>query len=311
MTATTGFQIPTLVNAGLPLQIGGVKTVLVWIYRAVWVGQVFTLGPAIGESLEDRSRAVQIVGTAVPWAIWGIVLLASLVPTTVSLTALRVGTPTSLVAAGMAWAAGASTTAGIVAVAGALAALAASLSGDLGEAFVQGSAYGHERRLPLRPPGPVLVALPFIWALPVAAIIAGGLGVAAQAWAWAVPVAVLGAVLAVVAVLRLHRLSRRWLVLVPAGVVVHDYTILAETAMFQKSELTTASLALAGSQAANLTGTALGPALEIRLRAMSTVVLAAPPRGQTRALHVQSVLVSPTRPGRALTHLDGLGVPRT
>ena len=310
MTDTTGFPFPTLVNAGVPLQIGVVKSVLVWVSRVAWVGQVLTLGPAIGQALDGHSRAVQVVGTTVPWVVWAVVLLASLVPTTVSLTSLRLGTPTSLVAAVLAWINGASTSAGIIAVAGALAAIAAAFSGDVGEAFVQGSAYGHERRLPLRPPGPVLMALPLIWAVPVAAITAGTLGLAAGAWAWAVPTTALGIGLTVLAAPRFHRLSRRWLVLVPAGVVVHDYTVLAETAMFQKPDLSGASLALADSGAANLTGTALGPALEIRLRTMATVVLAAPPRGQTRALHVQSVLVSPTRPGRALSHLDELGVPR-
>lgn len=286
------------------------KSLLVWACRALWAAQVFTLGPAIGEALDDRSRAVQAVGTAVPWAVWGAVLLATLVPTTVSLTALRAGTPTAVVAAVMAWTNGASTTLGILALAGAVAVVALAFSGDLGEAFVQGSAYGHERRLPLRPPGPVLVALPVVWGIPVAAIVAGLLGLAAAAWAWAAPLTAVGIALAALAAQRLHRLSRRWLVLVPAGLVVHDHMVLAETAMFQKGELASASLALEGTEAANLTGTALGPVVEVRLRAMSTVVLAAPPRGQTRALHVQSVLLSPTRPGRALAHLGGLGVPR-
>lgn len=276
----------------------------------LWAAQVFTLGPAIGDALDGRSRAVQLMGLTVPWAVWGTVLLALLVPTTVSLTALRAGAPTAMVAAAVSWAGGATATNGIVALASATAAVAVAFSGDVGEVFVQGSAYGHERRLPLRPPGPVLVALPLVWALPVASLTAGLLGLAAGAWAWAAPVTAVGAALAVLAAPRLHRLSRRWLVLVPAGVVVHDHMLLAETAMFQKGELASASLALQGTEAANLTGTALGPVVEVRLRAMSTVVLAAPPRGQTRALHVQSVLLSPTRPGRALAHLDELGVPR-
>ena len=67
--------------------------------------------------------------------------------------------------------------------------------------------------------------------------------------------------------------------------------------------------ALVGTEAANLTGNALGPVVEIRLRELATFVLAAPPRGQTKALHVQSFLISPTRPGRALRELHLLGIP--
>ena len=60
-------------------------------------------------------------------------------------------------------------------------------------------------------------------------------------------------------------------------------------------------LALADTQAADLTGPAAGHAVEIALRDPSTVVLAhtrAKPNGT--ALHVRSVLVAPTRPGRLL-----------
>lgn len=285
------------------------KSVLVWVVRLFWAVQVFTLGPAIGQALATRSRPVQVVGTWGSWVVWAGVLLATLVPTTVSLTVLRSGVPAATVAAVLSWCTGASIAAALVGLAAALAVLLVAFSGDIGEAFVQGSAYGHERRLLLRPPAALLIAVPITWLLLATTLTAGALGLAARAWWWAVPVAAAGLLLAPLLARRFHRLSRRWLVLVPAGVVVHDHLVLAETAMFLTADVTHAALALEGTEAANLTGTALGPAVEVRLRNMATVVLAAPPRGTSRALHVQSVLVSPTRPGRALAHIGAVTTP--
>ena len=286
-----------------------VKQIAVWLFRVSWVALVFATGPAIGDALDGRSRAVQIVGTIGTWAAWGVVMLVALVPTTVSLTVLRTITPGSIAVGGAAWGAGASATAGIVAVAFAAVATLLAFSGDVGESFVQGSAYGHERRLPLRPPGPVLVVLPLTWAPLVACVLIGPLALAARNWAVGAPLTALAAGLAVVLAKRYHRLSKRWLVLVPAGIVLHDHLVLAETNMVAKNTVGSAGLALVGTEAANLTGNALGPVVEIRLRELATFVLAAPPRGQTKALHVQSFLISPTRPGRALRELHLLGIP--
>ncbi len=287
------------------------KQLVVWLFRLSWAGLVFTTGPAIGNALDGRSRPVQYVGTIGAWIAWGVVLLVSLVPTTVSLTVLRTLAPASIVVGVVAWANHAGTVTGVAAVALGIVTSVLAYSGELGETFAQGSAYGHERRLPLRPPGPVLLLLPVTWAPMVACAIIGPLALSARSW-------VIGAVLAAVAVAlsvelakRYHRLSKRWLVLVPAGVVLHDHFLLAETNMMAKGIVGSAGLALVGTEAANFTGNAVGPVVEIRLRELTTFVLAAPPRGQTKALHVQSLLISPTRPGRALQALHDLGVPST
>ncbi|MDO8363753.1 MAG: hypothetical protein Q7V88_12710, partial [Actinomycetota bacterium] len=98
-----------------------------------------------------------------------------------------------------------------------------------------------------------------------------------------------------------HRLSRRWLVLVPAGVVLHDHLVLSETLMVQRVNLSLARLALDDTEAADLTGPAAGHALEVSVHEMVLAVLASTasePKG--KALHMQSFLVAPSRPGRAL-----------
>jgi hypothetical protein len=77
--------------------------------------------------------------------------------------------------------------------------------------------------------------------------------------------------------------------------------VLAETVMFPSAILTRARLALADTQAADLTGPAGGHAVEVTLSESTTVVLAgtrAEPAGT--ALHVLAFLVAPSRPGRLL-----------
>jgi hypothetical protein len=287
------------------------RNLAVWLFRLSWAALVFTTGPAIGDALSDHSRAVQYVGTIGAWVAWGVVLLVSLVPTTVSLTVLRTITPASIAVGVIAWSRGASVAAGITAVALGVVATLLGFSGDIGETFAQGSAYGHERRLPLRPPGPLLFALPPMWGALIACALVGPLALAARSWALGAVLSAAAVALAVPLSKRFHRLSKRWLVLVPAGVVLHDHFLLAETNMMAKGTVASAGLALVGTEAANFTGNALGPVVEVRLSELTTFVLAAPPRGQTKALHVQSFLISPTRPGRALRALHELGVAAT
>ena len=102
-----------------------------------------------------------------------------------------------------------------------------------GDVLLNGSSYGHERRLPLRVPGPVLLGpLVLAWAAIVAPLVAGPLLLAARAWIAGAAVLVLGLPLAAVGVRSLHGLARRWLVLVPAGLVLHDHQALVEPVLF-------------------------------------------------------------------------------
>jgi hypothetical protein len=92
------------------------------------------------------------------------------------------------------------------------------------------------------------------------------------------------------------------LVLLPGSVVLHDPVVLGETLMVQRSNVAGARLALADTEAADLTGPAAGHALEIAVREMVLAVFApTPDQPKGRAIHLQSFLVAPSRPGRALT----------
>lgn len=270
----------------------------------MWIALAVT-APGFGDALAGADRSVQLVAAIGLWVTWAVGLLASLVPTTVSLTVLRLLVPAAPVASVIAVVAGAGGV-GVAAVALATAAAALVLTGEVGETFVQGSAYGAERRLLLRPPGPLVPALGLFWALLAAATIAGPLLLADGAVVVGVLLCVLAVGLGVVLGPRFHRLSNRWLVVVPAGLVVHDSLVLADTFMVPSGSVRSVGLAEVDTEAADLTGNALGPAVEIELADFETVVLAADrsnPGG--RALHVRAVLVSPTRPGRAIAAWSG------
>lgn len=278
--------------------------------RVGWAVQALLLAPAISQALDDRSRPVQLVGMVGGWSVWFVGLLATLLPGPIGLTVVRMILPGAIGAAGTAWLGGSSSAAGLVAVTAALVVTIVGFSGDAGQAFVRASAYGDEARLLLRPPGPLLIGpIPALEAITVAAVIAGPLLLAARSWWWGAIVTAVAIGLIVLAGPRFHVLSCRWLVFVPAGVVVHDPLVLAETVMFRGTEVDSMGLAEAGTEAADLTGQALGTAVEVRLAGTGTVVLA--PTGRDRqgsALHVRSFLVAPTRPGRTLSEARSRGI---
>jgi hypothetical protein len=302
-------------------EVGGVAGGLlegasvVWAGRVVWLLTAVLGGGAIGEALAPHDRPVQLVGTSLAWAAWGAVALALLVPSTVSLTVVRSVVPAGVVVsvlAAIALAADGTDAVVVAAVSIALAALSTAvvMSGGFGEAFAQASAYGDERRFVLRPPIAFLVPAVLSWCVLCATAITGPLVLAAGNWLLGVPLTVAVPALAWFLGRRFHRLSRRWLVLVPAGVVIHDPLVLGETAMFARPTVVAMGLALADTEAADLTGPASGHAVEIELRAMETVVLA-PTRDKPNgtALHVRSMLVAPTRPGRLLRHAAERRIP--
>ena len=274
-----------------------------WAFRAVWASLPFAAAPALAQVFSDASRAVQLVGSAGLWLGWIVVLTASLVPTTISLTVVRLVSPCAVVAAFVSSTRHASSIAIVSAVVVAIMAVSLAYSAEFGGVFVQGSAYGDETRFPLRPPGPLVVGpLPLGWALAATAIISGPLLLAARSYVLGAAVTAFGVALTWIFGRRCHRLARRFLVLVPVGIVVHDHLVLSDTSMFRKSDVASVGLALDKTEAADLTGKALGNAVEIALKDFDTVVLAGTPKkpGGT-ALHVLSVLVSPSRPGRVLT----------
>jgi hypothetical protein len=177
----------------------------------------------------------------------------------------------------------------------------AVFAAEFGRQFVQASAYGDEERFPLRSPAAVGAAAITVWVLWAAFLISGPLLLAAQSWI----AGTLTTVLAIAGIFfvgpRWDRLSHRWFVLVPAGIVLHDPVVLADTLALRTAQIATMRLAPADTEAADLTGPASGYAIEVTTTESITAVYAfAPSEPNGRAIHLTAFLVSPSRPGQVL-----------
>jgi hypothetical protein len=268
------------------------------LLRVLWLAMAVTMGLA----LRDAGPIVAVVW----WATVAAVVIALVVPAPAGLTGLRVVSPVVCVAAVIALALGAPSGWGVGALAVSFLAAAVAFSAETGEAMVQGAAYGQEQRFPLRVPAPVLLPMALAWLLWAAALVGGVLLLRHHDWAAGCAVAAVAAGLSWLLAKRFHRLSRRWLVVVPAGVVLHDHLVLGETLMVQRQNVAAAELALADTQAADLSGPAAGNAVEITVRDTVLAVFPSSKEHPTgRAIHMQSFLVSPTRPGRAIKAITG------
>ena len=269
-----------------------------WAVRVTWAVLPFTAGTAFADALDGRSRPVQVVASAGLWAAWSMVLVATLVPHPLSLTAVRAATPGGVVAAVAAALAGHGNP---LAVSTSALAMAVAFLPETGTLFVNGPAYPNERRFLLRAPAPLLLGvLAVVWALAVTPPVAGPLLIAARQWVVGGLVLVLGLPATVVLARAMHGLSRRWVVFVPAGVVVHDPITLADPVLFRRKLIAALGPAPADSRALDLTQAAPGLALELVLTEEVPLLRSRPGRRLGDPASPTSVLFTPTRPGAVL-----------
>jgi hypothetical protein len=281
------------------------RTLGLWPLRAIWILIPFTTGVLIDAALDGRLTSFRIGTRAIFWTLWGLVLVAMLVPRVATLTFVRV-----VVAAGPGaalWAT-AATEVDARALTGLVVALVAALAvllAPVGEAFVDGSSYGDERRMPLRPPVAVLAGpVPFAWAVAVAGSLAGPMLLLAQRWIVGLAVTVVGVPLAAAAVRALHQLSRRWVVFVPAGFVLHDHLALREPVLFGRNDVVGLGPAPAGTGAHDLTAGAAGLALQVDFALPVEVAPSSPGDEVTELVGITQFLFMPTRPGHVLLEAE-------
>jgi hypothetical protein len=277
-----------------------------WSFAAVWATLALTAGPALADALDSRGHPFRSTASVGLWLIWVATLVAALVPRTVTLTLIRIVAPAAIVAA--AWAAAATPSLGAddaVALVATTLAAAVAFAPAVGDEFVNGSSYGHERRLPLRAPAALLIGpIELIWTAVVAGAVAGPLLMAVGAWAAGTVALVLGWTAAWWGARSLHTLARRWLVFTPAGIVVHDQLAVVEAMLVLRNQVASLGPALADSRARDLTQGAPGLALELGTR--EPVAISPTPRRRWRgqdavvSQDVTAVLFTPTRPGVVL-----------
>lgn len=278
--------------------------------RVTWLLLPLAAGPVFAAALDGTSRPVQLVDSAGLWGVWAAVLVATLIPRTVSLTAVRIVAPAACVGAAAAVVVVATGSgdadvavgwqvAGLVST---LLAAGAAFSPTTGHSFVNGSSYGDEVRFPLRAPGPLLLGpVELVWLGVVAGAVSGPLLLAARQWVAGVLLLAVGWTLAVWGARVLHGLSRRWVVFVPAGLVLHDPLALSDPVLIRRTHVAALGAAPAGSEALDLSRGALGLALEMRMKEPAALGVAATRRGDpVQTTEVERVLFTPSRPGALL-----------
>jgi hypothetical protein len=211
--------------------------VSLWCARLTWALLPVLAGSALSDALNGWSTAPVRVATVLLWAAWALGLVALLAPRPWGLTALRVVAPAAVIVT-LVSVSGASATAGALAVASSVAAAVFALSSSVAQAAGNALAYGDEIRFPLRVPlslffGPVPLAV---------ALIGGGVSIgplllASRHYIVGAIITVVGFPVAFALVRSLHSLSQRWLVLVPAGVVVVDPLSLADPVLMRREQI--------------------------------------------------------------------------
>lgn len=281
----------------------GASSVETWILRALWVALPFLAGPLFAAALDDTETLFQSGVSILLWVAWAALLVALMVPRTQTLTALRI-VPFAGVAAAI-WAAfdagdDATTLAAALGLVSTAIAGVLSLRPPITDAFVDGSSYGDERRFLLGTPGPLLLGpLVVVWLCIVGGAVAGPLLLLAERWILGGIALLVGWPLSWFAIPILHRLSNRWLVFVPAGMVVHDKTALREPQLFRIDDIEAFGPAPADSDHEDLSLNALGLALRVHLTGESQIIRNG--RGASIDLtDISGFIVSPNRPGAVL-----------
>ena len=240
--------------------------------RAVWVLLPVLAGPVLADALHDLDATPRTTASAALWVLWAVGLTATLVPLPATLTALRLGVLVVL----------------------------AAFAAPVADRFVDGASYGDERRFLLRAPGPVVLVLgPLATVVALAGAAVGPVLLLDARWVAGGPATAIGWAMAALAVRSLHRLTRRWIVLVPAGFVLHDHLALADPTLLPRASLASVGPAPAGADALDLTQAARGLALEVRCREPHDLRPASRD-GSAEVVVVEAFLCAPARPDAVL-----------
>jgi hypothetical protein len=278
-----------------------------WCARVSWAALPLTAGVALSDALDDWSDVPALVAAVLLWVAWVAGLVALLAPRPWGLTLLRVVAPCAVLVA-LASVTSTDAADAALAIVSALVAAGFALSPPVAQATGNALAYGDEVRFPLRIPLPLLLApVPLAVLIIAAGIAAGPLLLADGRIVVGSLALVVGLTAAAFLARSVHSLSRRWLVLVPAGLVVVDPLILVDPVLMVREDVAT----VAPTSPAPL----LDRALDLRLGSSAgsvTIALRAPVSfarrsGRTGGTLVDAdvVLIAPTRRAQLLALARG------
>ncbi|MEM9561991.1 MAG: hypothetical protein AAGA93_05205 [Actinomycetota bacterium] len=295
---TAGTTAEPGANVGRLLERAGL-----WPIRALWVVAPLIAGRAVTDLLDGR-RDAGADGAAVAvevllWAGWFAGFIASLVPSPVSLTAIRLTSSTALAGCVLLLVAEPGAPA-LGALLWALVTTSVAFLPVVGDVMINGSAYGSERRMALRPPAYVLLGPAQVsWLCVTGGFLGTAALVLAERWVLAAIVGLLGAVLGWAGFRILHQLAKRWIVFVPAGFVIRDPMHLVDAVLLRRQQVAAVGPALATeSGRTDLSGGARGLAIEVEVKEPTPVTIRV--SNEATNLEVTNLVFTPTLPGAML-----------
>ena len=283
---------------------------LLWSMRVGWVLLPLVGGPSVTTALGDS--AVGTTATVLAWIGFGVALVAMAVPRSLTLTIVRVLVPMSVPLAALTVARTDPDVGAVVLLILAVLVTVVALLADVGNLFAAGSSYGPERRMLLRPPAiAAAVMVPVSWVVLAVGVTAGPLLLADRRWILGLAALALGLRVAFFLFVALHRLAQRWLVFVPAGLVVVDHATLVDPVLVPSPMVAAMGPALDGAvdDLADLTADAAGLVVSITLDEPLVIARRTPGKEPTVTESVPGVLVSPSRPGAVLAEAESRGLP--
>jgi len=282
-----------------------------WLARIAWMALAVVPGALSVQRAADGAvpasfEVGRIIAVVLLWLAWAVVAFGMIVLHPLSLAAVRWLSP--MIAAQVWWMAwfaddAPAPWARLLAAVCAVVVLLVVVRADFGARHVQAAAYGHERRHLLRPPVAVILPSALVWLV---ALTLGAMALHAEPSAYTAVAATAGALVAAFGWWRVSVLARRWLVYVPAGIVVHDPLMLRDTFMVRRQDVRALGVAdnsPSSDESFDITGTTWGRPVQITLAHLHDVSLSSFGARMTRTLdrvHVRALRIAPTQPSLAV-----------
>ena len=173
--------------------------------------------------------------------------------------------------------------------------------------MINGSAYGSERRIALKTPTMLLFTwLFFAWII-CCILISFAIWKLNENQLLGYIASVSSVVVSYIAYKVLHQFSKRWLVFVPAGFVIHDHFLLKNSVLFRRNQLeylTTSSKETVDIETLDLTGGTTG--LTSSLRTKEKVIVDV--KNSSEPEEIESVTFAPSLPGEVLREARARGI---
>ena len=213
------------------------QPIWLWCARLAWFVLPITLGGALADALDGWSTGASFVAAALCWTAWAVGLLALLAPRPWGLTFLRAAGPIA-VAVAVFTSSATSGSGAVLAVLCAVLACVLVLGAPVALSSANALAYGDEVRFPLRVPSALFLGpIPLAIAIAGAGTSAGPILLGDARIIAGIIVTIVGVPAAYASLRALDALSRRWLVLVPAGIAIVDSLTLADPVLAKRDAI--------------------------------------------------------------------------